>query len=71
MKGFFDYLVVVMAVINSILILILTRGASLGSSFGSSAEINTVRRGADRTLHQMTIICVIVFVMALIFSVIS
>ena len=71
MKGFADYLVVVMAVINSILILIQTRGASLGASFGSSAEIQTVRRGADKTLHQITIICVIVFVAALIFSILS
>ena len=71
MNSFFDYMVVGTAAFASLLILIQTRGASLGAGFGSGGEINTVRRGADKTLHQLTIIAVIVFAMSLVFSVVG
>lgn len=55
----------------SILILIQTRGASLGAGLGgSSGEVNTVRRGTDRTLHQLTIILVVIFVLSLILGIV-
>ncbi len=71
MKSIFDYLVVGTAAFATLLILIQTRGASLGAGFGAGGEINTVRRGADKTLHQITIIVVLAFALSLIFSVIS
>lgn len=46
------------------------RGASLGAGFGGSAEINTVRRGSDKTLFQLTIITGIVFVLSIILGII-
>jgi len=53
------------------LILIQTRGASLGAGLGGGEEINTVRRGSDKTIHQLTIIVVIVFTLSLLLSIVS
>ena len=54
----------------TILVLIQSRGASLGAGFGGSSEIHTTRRGVDKTLHQMTIIISIVFVMSIVLGLI-
>jgi protein translocase SecG subunit len=67
---FFNYLTVISAVIAIILILLQTRGAGLGAGLGGGGEVNTVRRGSDQTVHQITIIMVIVFCASLILSVI-
>jgi preprotein translocase subunit SecG len=63
-------MVVVNAVLLALLILVQTRGASIGAGFGGGGEINTVRRGSDRTLHQLTVLLVASFVMAIIASII-
>jgi preprotein translocase subunit SecG len=55
----------------SLLILIQTRGASLGAGLGGGGEVNTVRRGSDKTLHQITIVLAFVFSASLILGVIS
>ncbi len=68
----FNYITIATAVALSFLILIQTRGASLGAGLGGSAgEVNTVRRGTDKTLHQLTIILVIVFTLSLILGIIA
>ena len=54
-----------------LLILIQTRGASLGAGLGGGGEVNTVRRGSDKTLHQITIITVIIFAMSLILGIVA
>ena len=66
MNSIFDYMTVISAVLVSILILIQTRGASLGAGFGSSSEVQSVRRGADKSLHQITIVMVIIFASSLV-----
>lgn len=71
MDSLFDYLIVISAALVSFLVLIQTRGASLGAGFGTSGEINTVRRGADKTLHQITIAVVLAFALCLIFSILD
>jgi preprotein translocase subunit SecG len=43
------------------LILVQTRGASLGAGLGGGGEVNTVRRGTDKTIYQITIITAIIF----------
>lgn len=53
------------------LILIQTRGASLGAGMGGGGEVNTVRRGSDKTIHQITIITAIVFAGSILMSVIA
>jgi len=67
----FNYITIISAVIIVILILIQTRGASLGAGLGGGGEVNAVRRGSDKTLHQLTIILVTVFALALIFGIIA
>jgi preprotein translocase subunit SecG len=52
------------------LILIQTRGADLGAGLGSSGEINTTRRGTDKTIFQLTIICGVIFTASLILGVV-
>ena len=71
MKSLFDYAVIVEAVIISLLILVQVRGASVGAGLGGGGEINTVRRGSDKTLHQFTIICVILFVASILASIVA
>lgn len=56
-----NYITIGCALLITLLILIQTRGASLGAGLGGSGEVNTVRRGSDKTLHQITIILVVVF----------
>jgi preprotein translocase subunit SecG len=66
-----DYLTVVTAVLLTILILIQTRGASLGAGLGGGGEVNTVRRGSDKTLHQITIIMVFIFAASIIIGIVA
>jgi preprotein translocase subunit SecG len=44
-----------------LLILLQTRGANLGAGLGGGGEVNTERRGSDKSLHQITIIMVLIF----------
>lgn len=71
MKSLFDYAVIIEAVVISLLILVQVRGASVGAGLGGGGEINTVRRGSDKTLHQFTVICVILFVASIIASIVA
>jgi preprotein translocase subunit SecG len=57
-------------ILMTFLILIQTRGASLGAGLGGAGEVNTTRRGTDKTIFQLTIVCALVFGLSLIFSVI-
>ncbi len=66
-----NYITIGSVVIVSFLILIQTRGASLGAGLGGSGEINTVRRGSDKTLHQLTIIIVFIFAASIIVGIVA
>ncbi len=66
----FNYITIGTAVLLVILILIQTRGASLGAGLGGGGEINSVRRGSDKTIHQLTILLVVVFALSLVLGVI-
>jgi preprotein translocase subunit SecG len=65
------YVTIVSVVLLIILILIQTRGASLGAGLGGAGEVNTVRRGSDKTLHQLTIILVFVFAASIIIGIVA
>lgn len=67
----YNYVTIVSMVLVTILILLQTRGASLGAGLGGGGEVNTVRRGSDRTLHQITIVMAFVFAGSLILGVIA
>lgn len=66
-----NYLTLISVALVIILILIQTRGASLGAGLGGGGEVNTVRRGSDKTLHQLTIIMVFIFAASIIMTIVS
>jgi preprotein translocase subunit SecG len=66
----YNYVSIASMLLMSLLILVQTRGASLGAGLGSSGEVNTERRGTDKTIYQMTIVVAIVFVLSLLLGII-
>lgn len=66
-----NYITIITAVLLIVLILIQTRGASLGAGLGGGGEVNTVRRGSDKSLHQLTIILVFVFASSIIIGIVA
>ncbi|MCL5113409.1 MAG: preprotein translocase subunit SecG [Patescibacteria group bacterium] len=67
----FNYITIGSVILMTLLILVQTRGASLGAGLGSSGEVNTTRRGTDKTIFQFTIITAIIFCMSLVLGVIQ
>lgn len=66
-----NWITIVCVILLVILILVQTRGASLGAGLGGGGEVNTVRRGSDKTLHQLTIILVFVFAASIIIGIVA
>jgi preprotein translocase subunit SecG len=66
-----NYVTIVTSLLVTVLILIQTRGASLGAGLGGGGEVNTVRRGSDKTLHQLTIILVFIFAASIIINIVA
>ena len=67
----FNYITLASVLLLTFLILIQTRGASLGAGLGGGGEVNTTRRGTDKTIFQITIITGIVFGVSIILGIIS
>lgn len=67
----FNYITIGSMILVTILILLQTRGASLGAGLGGGGEVNSVRRGSDKTLHQITIVLVLVFGLSLILGILT
>lgn len=65
-----NYVTIISAVLMIILILMQTRGATLGAGFGSGGEINTERRGSDKTIFQITIILAFIFASSILLTVV-
>lgn len=66
----YNYITILSTILMVFLILIQTRGASLGAGLGGAGEVNTTRRGTDKTIFQLTIVTALVFSLSLILSVI-
>ena len=66
----YNYITLASAALMILLILVQARGASLGAGLGGAGEINTTRRGTDKTIFQITIIAAVVFAASLLVSVI-
>jgi preprotein translocase subunit SecG len=66
----FNYITIASVVLLTVLILVQTRGASLGAGLGGTAEVNTTRRGTDKTIYQLTIITSTIFALSLIIGII-
>jgi preprotein translocase subunit SecG len=71
LMNIYNYITIGSMMLMTLLILIQTRGASLGAGLGGGGEVNMVRRGSDRSLHQLTIFVVFVFAASLIMHVVS
>jgi preprotein translocase subunit SecG len=65
----FEITLLVSAGIMILLILLQTRGASLGAGFGGSGELHTERRGVEKNIFQLTIVAAIIFVSSIILSI--
>ena len=55
----------VSAVLMVLLILLQQRGASLGAGFGGSGELNTTRRGLEKSIFNATVVVSVVFVLSI------
>lgn len=66
----YNYVTIGSMMFLTLLILIQTRGAGLGAGLGGSAEVNTVRRGSDKSLHQLTIVIAVVFAGSIILGIV-
>lgn len=71
MQTILPYITLASGILMVVLILMQARGASLGAGFGGSSELHTERRGVDKTIHQVTIIVTVVFVLSILLTVIS
>ena len=69
--SFYNYLTIASAIFLTILVLSQTRGATLGAGLGGGGEVNTTRRGSDKSVHQLTIIVVFIFAGSVLLSVIA
>lgn len=66
-----NYITIATSFLVTLLVLVQTRGASLGAGLGGSGEVNTVRRGSDKTLHQLTIIVIFVFSASIVIGIVA
>jgi preprotein translocase subunit SecG len=66
----YNYITIGTVLLLVLLILVQTRGASLGAGLGGAGEVNTTRRGTDKTIFQLTIILGLVFGGSLIIGII-
>lgn len=67
-----NYITIFSVIFLIALILIQTRGASLGAGLGGGGgEINTERRGSDKGLHQLTIIIALLFVGSIVLGIVA
>lgn len=70
MTAIFNWITLISMILMTLLILVQTRGASLGAGLGGGGEVNTVRRGTDKSVHQVTIILAIIFSTSLILGIV-
>lgn len=66
----YNYITIGSVLLLVLLILVQTRGASLGAGLGGGGEVNTVRRGTDKTIFQITIVTGLIFAGSLILGII-
>ncbi|HSW66128.1 MAG TPA: preprotein translocase subunit SecG [Bacillota bacterium] len=67
----YNYISIISMLFMTFLILIQTRGASLGSGIGNGGEVNTERRGTDKTIYQITIILAVIFAASLLAGIVT
>lgn len=65
-----NYVMIGSAALMTVLILLQVRGATLGAGLGGGAEVNTVRRGSDKSIFNLTIICAATFALSIVLELI-
>lgn len=60
--NFLEAVIFISAFLSIVMILLQTRGASLGAGFGSSGELYTKRRGLEKSMFVTTIVFVVIFI---------
>lgn len=71
MKTLFNVLILVSAVTMIVSILLQQRGSGLGAAFGGDSGLYRSRRGVEKILFQFTIVAAMVFVLSVIFTILS
>ena len=62
---FFQTATLVSAALLVILILLQSRGASLGAGFGASGELYTTRRGLEKSIFSVTVVVAVIFIISI------
>lgn len=65
-ESILNWVMVISASLAIVMILLQSRGATLGAGFGSSGELFTSRRGIEKSLYDATIMMVIIFVLSIV-----
>jgi len=66
-----NYITIGSVLLLTLLILVQTRGASLGAGLGGGGEVNIVRRGTEKTIYQLTIVTGVIFAASLILGIVA
>ncbi|HSX32186.1 MAG TPA: preprotein translocase subunit SecG [Candidatus Saccharimonadales bacterium] len=66
----YNWVTIVSTLLLTFLILIQTRGASLGAGIGAGGEVNTERRGTDKSVYNLTIVVAAFFAGSLLFGIV-
>lgn len=67
----YTYITIGSMMFLTLLILIQTRGATLGAGLGGGGEVNTERRGTDKTIYQMTIVVATIFAVSIMLGIVA
>lgn len=63
--AFLDVMIFGSAILLVLLILLQQRGASLGAGLSGSGELNTERRGLERSIYNVTVVVAVIFVVSI------
>jgi preprotein translocase subunit SecG len=66
LQGILPTVTIVSAALMVLMILLQSRGATLGAGFGSSGELFTTRRGLEKNLYETTIVIAVIFVLSIV-----
>jgi len=66
LQGILPTVTIVSAGLMVLMILLQSRGATLGAGFGSSGELFTTRRGLEKNLYETTIVVAVIFVLSIV-----
>ncbi|HLH73937.1 MAG TPA: preprotein translocase subunit SecG [Chloroflexota bacterium] len=70
MVTYFNIAEIIISVVLIVVLLLQARGSGFNGTFNSDTSVFRTRRGVEKTLFQLTIVLVLVFVIISIFSVI-